>query len=582
MKKRKMLLVAIAMYVCPLLLVGCFGGNSGNEENVEQIDDATVNELFDSMVVQLERFYDVEETGDVYADDFGKMATSFKQVYDNNPKHMKAGVGYIVSSVANLNHNQALQEVADSMDSYINSLFDYWDGTDEWGAAEVAQSRKESKLFSNAYRNGGVEGLGTAMLAHTPKMMRGRANMPNFPKMITMSKIQSLVESEIIPVLNGAIDVVEKLEDESVGSLLITYEEDTFEIDQGEMYLADASLRLLRYALLWVTTYNYDIETPDGQGLHAFIDKMMELEEETESFDGIVYSLSPDGDTLYRDNLWFNSSDKEMYEYIYDVLAHNLKRSEFLGLRSQNHAKMYTDIQAIPVKLKKAIQFIKAETDNQENDILKIADIDELSAEMVDIADEMTDMNFSTDFADNFRTPVAMADFISEILSGPYTFKESVEGVDFDYTIDLSKYYTNPHQNIQEWLPLYKLSGKENCIAETASEGWPSEVTSSSFTLWDGDSVSIDPSLIESINGSTVTLKKAYSVEVSRTKRRDFMPFVLVDTNGDAIADNYDEVEDAIFSDENFLHFEDYTFNGIFPNMTRAKWIDLFQQLYEI
>jgi hypothetical protein len=87
----------------------------------------------------------------------------------------------------------------------------------------------------------------------------------------------------------------------------------------------------------------------------------------------------------------------------------------------------------------------------------------------------------------------------------------------------------------------------------------------------------IDPSIIDSIVHLTwstyyyisqpirhsVTIDSTYSIE----------PIRLVDDNGKQIT--YDEIDDLIDNKSFFPYFKDYTINGLFPDMTRQKWLDL-------
>ncbi len=40
----------------------------------------------------------------------------------------------------------------------------------------------------------------------------------------------------------------------------------------------------------------------------------------------------------------------------------------------------------------------------------------------------------------------------------------------------------------------------------------------------------------------------------------------------------YKDISDLVKAKTFFPYFSDYTFNGIFPSMTRQKWLDLIYQ----
>lgn len=574
MKVKSWSILMVIALICPLLLTACFdSSSSGNGDgDKKEIDDVALDSLFDSLIAKVERMENAESLDDFYAEDFSSLTTGFKSMLNSDPSNMKAGVGFIVASVANLNSNESLKEIADSMDSYMSH--EYWDD-------DFEVEGETTDLYSRAFKKGGINGLGTAIFANSSKMMRTNATIPAFPKIVTIGKIQSLIESEIMPVLDDVIKVVEDVESKSDNKLVITYDEETFEIDLGEVYLADASLRLLRHTLSFLTAYNYDIKFTDGQNLHAVIDTFMKMDENDEHIDREVYRLSADGDTLYRDSYRYNTNSTQMLGTMYDIIEYNLGRTDFLKLQRSNHAKMYTDIKMVPVKIKKAIEFIKSESDSdsQEDDIIKIADIDDITDEMVDLTLDMEDANLSAAFIANFKSPTALADFITEILSGPYNFNETIDDITFNYTVDLSKFYTNPVQNFQDWFPLYKMNGKANAIYTEKGDAWESGGGSKYVYLNEGDSIAIDASFIESQNGNTYMLKKAYSVEIHQNYYEEFMPIALVDESNNVIASTWDEVEELFFDETSFVYFKDYTFNGIFPDMTHAKWLELFNKI---
>ena len=77
-----------------------------------------------------------------------------------------------------------------------------------------------------------------------------------------------------------------------------------------------------------------------------------------------------------------------------------------------------------------------------------------------------------------------------------------------------------------------------------------------------------------------VRLKEPYVATLDRDSMRSMNPMVYVDNNGKAL-DMIALVEEEDL-ENNFPYFDDYTFKGIFPDMTsRQKWIDFFHPLIQ-
>jgi hypothetical protein len=90
-------------------------------------------------------------------------------------------------------------------------------------------------------------------------------------------------------------------------------------------------------------------------------------------------------------------------------------------------------LRAVPAKVKSGLAAIRSETDDQENDLLRLADIDEADDDMLDLSAEMTEEGISSAFAQNFSSIDKLVDFIDALLAGPYNFDETINGVQLTY-----------------------------------------------------------------------------------------------------------------------------------------------------
>jgi hypothetical protein len=248
--------------------------------------------------------------------------------------------------------------------------------------------------------------------------------------------------------------------------------------------------------------------------------------------------------------------------------------------------------------LQSALSSIKSETDNQDDDVFPAADIFDMTSEMSDLSAEMLDEGVSPGLAAKFQTPEAFMDFVSLLLTQPYTFNETIDEKSFSITVDISKIFTNPANSLKDYWPKYRIpTGNERYVSYNAyfdvSEGFENN----SIYLYDNENydtviLNIPANLIKSRTppqyqgGATVIqLTKSYNYSVYVDSIRTIMPVLYVDDNGKAL--NYMSLlgKDEITKEDIntcFPYFNDYTMRGIFPEMiTRQKWIDLVSRFAE-
>jgi hypothetical protein len=248
----------------------------------------------------------------------------------------------------------------------------------------------------------------------------------------------------------------------------------------------------------------------------------------------------------------------------------------------------------VPEKIKSGLDAIKAEEDDQENDLLKVSMVDDANGDMVDLKSELMEEGLSEDFADNFSSLENIMDFISEILSGPYSFEETIDEKQVSITIDLSSFFTNPVEDLRTLLPYHTWTNKDEWLQPDVYS-WEEDHygymimhngenedpdTLYYFDVYDDEDVVVnfDESFVDSIVTTEWGSKQYYisqpiNYHVYIDSSYYFDGLRLTNEDGDII-DN-ETIDEQIENGTFFPYFKDYTLNGMFPEMTREKWLDL-------
>ncbi|MBN1309556.1 MAG: carboxypeptidase regulatory-like domain-containing protein [Chitinispirillaceae bacterium] len=533
--------------------------------------------LVDLFINRIRSIENLEGPDELKSIDFISIRNGFEAILEIDDARMKSNIGYMLSALASLNTNPKIWKIADSLDAYFDALY------------EEDDSEGEVILMKKAMKKGGVLTLGKALAAKTPELLLASTQKPSFPKFLTVSYVQNLIESDMIPVLIPIARAAERVEALADASMLVTVDGDAYEIDKGEVYLFDAYVHLMQAYMYMVCAYDMDLYAAPERQDYSWIDTLVNNEWNSRN----IYSLS--GDTLYEISTW--EGEKKPIQTMAGLMHYNIEeRSSFLTIRRPYHANALAGLKAVPDKIKAGLASIKAETDDQENDLLRISMIDSAEGDMLDFSGELRDEGFSASFAENFSSIDKLMNFITELLSGPYTFDETIDAKQVTITIDLPAWFDDPVTDLRTLLPHYAWTNEAEWVkADTCSWGSPSynrrvvynEAAESYDTLYyfyvydqDDDSVEIriDPSLIDSTSttdwGETIYyIGTPIRYRVSIDSSYYFDALRLADEDG-AVIDN-ETIDQLIEQRMFFPYFDDYTFHGLFPDMTRDKWLDL-------
>jgi len=564
--------------------------------NVNSIDS-----LFEVLIKRVESLEDAETPDDVFNTDFISIRNGFATAVSGQPANAKANVGFIISSICAVNTSANIKKAVDSIQAYIEALDNYYDGYDgdlilyKKRPVQATAKRKmpvnnqqiplkksasKKPVVSNVFSRKGIEAVGFALLAETPKIIAAQTEKPSFPSFVTVSFIQKIVEEDIIPRLNDIISACNRLTQNEM-SLVLTAFGETFELDKGDILLFEAGIRLTRAGLGIFTTYNMDLQHTDGSSIMSHQDEYDDMEES----DG-KYIIKLQNDTLV--NIWTVNEVQNTSKFS-DVVQYNLKRSDFLKIRRENHEWVYNDLKMIPELIKASLQSMKEEKDRQEDDLIPAGEIFNIDADMADICSEMAEEGISPALAAKFSSPEALMNFVTELLTKEYTFSERIDGYDINMTVNLSKWFTNPVADLKTLFPKYRLSTTQDRVTSYTYvyyDNWGGN----HFYAYKEDIIDIPSSLIASkeldlfSNDYYVTLNTEFTVTAWKDSIIYCTPIHLIDDAGKDMPTvrTYRYMDEALILQIYFPYFNDYTFNGLFPKMTsRTSWIDFLSQFFE-
>ena len=263
---------------------------------------------------------------------------------------------------------------------------------------------------------------------------------------MTVSDLQATVTADIIPAIDYALARLAIVEGDAEFSFVLTPEmmgdedEAPIELDLGEAYLLDAQLRLLKSILLVMVAYDFDI---DYQGNYE----------------------------------WLEESGEALLAHLERID----KTGTFLTLKSADSMRnAKAEILLAIGKMESALESTRAETDDQEDDLITREDIEDLDAE-VDLSEEGDD------------TPMFFRDIrtIDDMLSKARETLESTVEIEADFdgdedtpkstlVFDIGKFFDAPLADLRALLPYHswhlELLNNRSCTDElvvTDASGTP-------------------------------------------------------------------------------------------------------------
>ena len=503
------------------LMIGCIGlllvvGCSEDKTTEPEYNEAEANQLAqEGFEILNDKILEIEE---IDPDELESGEDVFSEADYNQikGKFNEALDNHPDNALAHL--GMAILEIASI--NYDNELWDmFHDFDNEFG---------EGKVFNNQFN----------LLVKTPKLYMTYLNKSLKDNTISFARIQDFIDNNVLPKLNNTISHLGyaiSLADSNV--IHIDTGEEIVELDCGEIYIFRASVYAVCAAMKMITLYDVDLFDENGT-----YDWIHDIED-----DGYYYGCDTFYVKIIDDEKWLyleyheDLSEAKNDSLFAHIMKYNLEeRTDFLKFRAGNTpSAIKSDLEHILEDLQKAVDYIFAETDDQTDDILKLEYLTELNDE---ISEHDPD---APNFTQDWDTINDVIDWVESLLSSPYTFEEN----DVTFTVDISRLFNPGLPDLKDYLPFHNWHPESSWITEWIdweyewyNGGW-------SHSFW--------------CKGEFITIENVDYVHETYYDY-DVEPLELVDGSGVPIAE--DEMP----------YFPDYTLNGLFPDMNRDKWEELF------
>lgn len=515
MKKKLMFLMLGVLLVLMLGLTACMGDD--DDDNPPDVGQA--NTLASEGITQLNNIIlDLSENEPEIDDENDLMLEA--TFNDIKAKFTEALTYDANNPMANLGLG-ILEMVSINYDDELWSLFDDID----------AMGNGSKRILNNQFQF-----LAQAPLRVLTQLEPGKDNA------VSIMRLQNFVKNSVIPRLEHSISRLSKavaLADSNV--ILIDTGEELVEVDCGEIYAFRASVYTVLAAFSMMTAYSMDMTDADHG--YDWIDEINDIDApENDYYQAFNYSLE---DGILTVDFWgdyYEEDYKEAYsaELMGKILKSNMDNNHTFGILTEP-ARLSTARNALLNAAADVINgsnYILGETDSQNNDVIKIENI--LSFNEDDLPPDDGAPNFTQDW----HTIEDICDWFSRFLNGSIQMHEN----DVNFTVNASAFFNGAIQDIIAYIPYYHWN---NLDADWVSEelDYNYVYPSNSYSFW------YQNNLVEITDINWVQINY-YNLDVNMG--------YPTRPNGEPLDDGEKE------------YLPDYTFNGIFPGMTRAKYLQLF------
>ncbi len=506
----------------PILILsvtlGCFG--SGDDPVTPDPDltaaqaDSLAGFWFGAMTVDLGAVEDPEDLQDL---DLDAHRAGFQAVLDDYPNHGLANLGMATVKTVEVGADPTLWNALDSLFTEINA--------DRAPRARSAVGQPLVQQFR--------------LITEAPLLMTSLNR--DFPASLTAPALQRFIHQAMIPKVTDILDHIQAAENDTDFSYEFTIDEDSYEVDLGEIYLLDAVVQGLRAGLRMTLPYDLDIEHPT-----LGYDWLLMLGDD-EQFDYQLVEVPDDGDSLFVQHRSTAQSAVLAMEMLEFQLAPG---SDFLTLREISDGAPYEgatqlglahdDLLGMLGALEDGVAFILAEQDDQTDDVVPIDLLELINASIAECADcpgEWEDIQSVIDWLELLLT---------EPMDIPLDFGDRAPSF---ITIDIAAFFEGGVPDWKDVLPYHSWRPQATWIT-TDEWTYPWSPWSGEAWIWDNENQ--EPIIFYGID----YVEEYYYNEYLN------QPLDLRDGEGGDIIDPEMEMP----------YFPDYSFGGIFPDMDRPDW----------
>ena len=398
-------------------ICGCTDSTAINYDSAATFDDGTCDtvtvsqadieaaiELVNEANVDLENIftnlYDSDDPEDIDGIidllDFSNAYALYNEAQTLHPDNEDANFGIAVTGLMQVVQDQSFNDMIDQWDNYFSNttLFE----------ADISNTHVLGRQGFGLPLNAGGMRIPIGPFLEMPLRM-ARISLDYVPQ---FSELQNIIRDIMLPYIDAGIAGLEKVEanPDYVFTITSAMQPDvgssSMELDLTEVYTIDMMLHAIKAIANTIIAHNFDFATHDGAGIVAEL---------------------------------------------------NLG-SDFGTINSTGEAELsaaYAAMQSAITKLDNAIDFLEDESDDQDNDV--IAQMENYSdyQDMRDALDEVNDM-------------ITQPTWVTYNENNSYGYYGDYSGTgnyyDYNYEedsvrVDISKFYTNPLQDLKEMVPPY-------------------------------------------------------------------------------------------------------------------------------
>ncbi|HMB68499.1 MAG TPA: hypothetical protein VKU85_04285, partial [bacterium] len=335
---------------------GCGDDDGGSGPGVSPCDgaDDCAATYFQALSDSLAAIPDNADEDTIRALRFPDIRAGFDAILAADPGDRIAHLGSGILDILELNHSPDLW-------AFVDSLSDYADEQEASAAPGIGPAgglflHPGSPILRNQF----------TILATAPRDILRRAALA-VPSNLSVANLQSVFETEVIPALSSAIGHFEQAEADGGPTIPVTVDDETHEIDLGEILVFHAATLAARAGFRIATAYDLDLPGPSGD--YSWIEGMIDIErcqawsyfqpKGADEYRRVVVSYDDDG----------HPADAAAESVAVSIVQYNLEsRAGFLTQRSGGMAQAWSDLQTLRDLLEQANASIQAETDDQMDD----------------------------------------------------------------------------------------------------------------------------------------------------------------------------------------------------------------------
>jgi hypothetical protein len=532
----RLFLIAVTLLLA-FLMIGC-----SDDPTDTPVDDGNDNAAAADSIggVWMEAFADTlrawEDLDLEYEDikdlDMTEMRTGFEAALAEDDGSGIGHLGLALVTMMELNYSQQLWAFLDSLEAHVAD-----NGPDD---PVVPPMNLATPLRD------GLIGHQFRILAEAPLALV--AQTAELPDNLTMTELQRILNEDLLPRIAVALDHLAEVEADADFEYQGVVDDEDFEIDLGEVYFFDASLRVLRSGLRVLLGYNLELTDLDGS-----YDWLLDLEDIDRGYDTYVVEDTVPHDILHLYQVWERAqSDSLALALLHTNLVEDgplltLRDDPYSGQTMLQQAGV--DLNTAVDKLEAAVSYIRAESDNQGDDVIHLSLLTDWDTDI----DECEDCPNFTAGWDEIEDVIA---WIREVLDGPYLLEENIDGRDISVTVDLYQFFSDPVDDWKTLLPAHEWNPADQwLVREVHPIYWFDHDFNNDFTFWHRG-----PDMEESEEVTVSGISRVYFYDVSESIDE---PMTLLDDLG------FPLVTDVL------PYFPDYTFHGLLPGMDRAGLAEL-------